>query len=69
MMAELFARGVNDLARPLWALVTLDNGEIVLSGYAMTAKSCDLRLITWTLERSGLARAGRQVLQVLPEHR
>jgi glycerophosphoryl diester phosphodiesterase len=58
MMAELKAKGVNYLAPAMWALVTEQNGEIVPSEYAMTAKAYGLNLITWTLERSGLLASG-----------
>jgi glycerophosphoryl diester phosphodiesterase len=58
LMPELSARGVNYLAPAMWALVTLENGEIVPSDYALTAKANGLKLITWTLERSGLLQSG-----------
>jgi glycerophosphoryl diester phosphodiesterase len=57
-MPELSARGVNYLAPAMWALVTLENGEIVPSEYALNAKANGLKLITWTLERSGLLQSG-----------
>ncbi|MGD8909337.1 MAG: glycerophosphodiester phosphodiesterase, partial [Chromatiales bacterium] len=57
-MPELAAGGVNYLAPPMWALVTLENGKIVPSDYALTAKANGLKLITWTLERSGLLGSG-----------
>ncbi len=57
-VSTLAAEGVNYLAPPLWALVTLENGEIVPSEYALTAKANGLKLITWTLERSGLLKSG-----------
>lgn len=48
------AQGVNIIAPPMWALVTLDSrGRIVPSEYARAAKNAGLDLITWTLERSG----------------
>lgn len=52
-MAELKGMGVNYLAPPLWVLVTLQDGEIVPSAYAMEAKKAGLKLIAWSLERSG----------------
>ncbi len=58
MMSELSAMGVNYLAPPIWALVTLNNGEILPSDYALAAKANDLKLIAWTLERSGLLQNG-----------
>ena len=52
-MTELVARGVQIIAPPMWALVTLDaNHKIVPSGYAKAAKAAGLKIITWTLERS-----------------
>ncbi|MES9991766.1 MAG: glycerophosphodiester phosphodiesterase family protein [Candidatus Thiodiazotropha sp.] len=58
MMAELNAMGVNYLAPAMWALVTEENGEIVPSEYALSAQAHGLKLITWTLERSGLLASG-----------
>ncbi|MEL6689785.1 MAG: glycerophosphodiester phosphodiesterase family protein [Pseudomonadota bacterium] len=58
-MAELKAMGVNYIAPPTWMLVTLENGEIVPSTLAKEAKAADLKIITWTIERSGpLVRGG-----------
>lgn len=52
-MQELADQGVNYIAPPTWMLVTVENGEIVQSPYAIAAKEAGLKLITWTLERSG----------------
>ncbi len=52
-MEELKAMGVNYIAPPVWMLVTLENGEIVASELAKQAKAADLKIITWTIERSG----------------
>ena len=63
-LAELqsYARqGVNIVAPPMWALLTVKNGQIVPSEYARNAKAAGLDVITWTLERSG-----RIVEEVLP---
>ncbi|MEE2943885.1 MAG: glycerophosphodiester phosphodiesterase family protein [Pseudomonadota bacterium] len=58
-MAELKAQGVNYIAPPMWMLVTNENGKIVPSAYTKEAKAAGLKLITWTLERSGpLANGG-----------
>lgn len=58
-MASLKEQGVNYIAPPMWMLVTEENGEIVPSAYAKEAKAAGLKLITWTLERSGpLANGG-----------
>jgi glycerophosphoryl diester phosphodiesterase len=58
MMPELADKGVKYLAPPMWMLVTLESGEIVPSDYALNANANDLKLITWTLERSGLLQTG-----------
>jgi glycerophosphoryl diester phosphodiesterase len=47
------AHGVNIVAPPMWALLTVENGQIVPSPYARNAKAAHLDIITWTLERSG----------------
>ncbi|SMX34311.1 glycerophosphodiester phosphodiesterase family protein [Actibacterium lipolyticum] len=52
-MQELADMGVNFIAPPMWVLVTLEGGEIVPSEYAKQAKEAGLKIITWTLERSG----------------
>jgi glycerophosphoryl diester phosphodiesterase len=52
-MTELAERGVNIIAPPLWALVTLEDDRIVPSAYARAARAAGLDIITWTLERSG----------------
>ncbi|HEB56960.1 MAG TPA: glycerophosphodiester phosphodiesterase [Gammaproteobacteria bacterium] len=58
-MDKLAALGVNIIAPPMWALVTLDSfGKVVPSDYAMYAKAAGLDIITWTLERSGLLKNG-----------
>ena len=58
-MEELHAQGVNIIAPPMWALLTLDNNnQIVPSEYAMFAKAAGLDIITWTIERSGLLKDG-----------
>ncbi len=52
-MAEFKRMGVNYIAPPMWMLVTVQNGKISASPYAVEAKKAGLKLITWTLERSG----------------
>jgi len=47
------ADGVNIWAPPMWALLTVANGQIVASQYARNAKIARLDIITWTIERSG----------------
>lgn len=58
-METLAADGVNIIAPPLWVLVTLDdNNAIVPSEYAKVAKAAGLKIIAWSLERSGLLSEG-----------
>ncbi|MEM7633172.1 MAG: glycerophosphodiester phosphodiesterase family protein [Pseudomonadota bacterium] len=57
-MQELADMGVRYIAPPLWMLVTANNGRIVPSEYAMQAKAANLRIITWTIERSGPLKTG-----------
>jgi glycerophosphoryl diester phosphodiesterase len=58
-MDELVEQGVRIIAPPMWALVELDSaGKIVPSEYAKAAKAAGLRIITWTIERSGLLKEG-----------
>jgi glycerophosphoryl diester phosphodiesterase len=52
-MNDVAADGINIIAPPMWALVTVENGKIVPSAYAKAAKAAGLDIITWTLERSG----------------
>jgi glycerophosphoryl diester phosphodiesterase len=55
-LAELqsyYAQGVRIVGPPMWALLTVSNGKIVPSQYALNAKAAHLDIITWTLERSG----------------
>lgn len=56
---QLKSQGVEYLAPPLWMLVTLDpDGKIIPSQYAKAAKAADLKIIAWSLERSGLLANG-----------
>jgi glycerophosphoryl diester phosphodiesterase len=56
---DLVAQGVQIVAPPTWALVTLDaDKKIVPSDYAKAIKASGLKIITWTLERSGLLKNG-----------
>lgn len=58
-MGALAAQGVNIVAPPMWALVSLDDqNRIVPSTYADAARAAKLDIITWTLERSGSLRTG-----------
>jgi glycerophosphoryl diester phosphodiesterase len=58
-MHSLADMGVNIIAPPMFALLTLDNeNQIVPSAYANAADAAGLGIITWTLERSGLLKDG-----------
>jgi len=57
-MEDLAAKGVQYIAPPMWILVTLDGDAIVASEYAKQAKAAGLKIITWTLERSGPLTSG-----------
>ncbi len=53
-MPQLVAQGVQIIAPPMWMLVDLDTeGKIIPSIYAIEARAAGLKIITWTLERSG----------------
>ncbi|GAO17889.1 uncharacterized protein UV8b_03239 [Ustilaginoidea virens] len=45
--------GIRTMAPPMHYLVEVDRGRMVPSAYAKRAKELGLRLITWSLERSG----------------
>jgi glycerophosphoryl diester phosphodiesterase len=57
-LADLHGKGLNYIAPPLFVLVTLEDGKIVPSAYAKAAKDAGLKIITWSLERSGPLNAG-----------
>ncbi|MCS6207238.1 glycerophosphodiester phosphodiesterase family protein [Shewanella baltica] len=58
-MADLKTQGVEIIAPPLWILVALDaDKKIIPSEYAKAAKGAGLKIITWSLERSGLLKNG-----------
>ena len=42
----------------MWALVALQGDQIVPSQYVANARAADLKIITWTIERSGLLTDG-----------
>ena len=53
-MAELKTMGVNIIAPPLWMLVTIsEEGTLAQSTYAIEARKAGLKIIAWSLERSG----------------
>ncbi len=57
-MQELADQGVKIIAPPTYMLVTVEDGKIVPSPYAKEAKAAGLKIITWSLERSGTLTAG-----------
>lgn len=57
-MTELKEMGVNYVAPPLWVLLRLQDGEIVPSTYAEQAREAGLKIIAWTVERSGPLNKG-----------
>lgn len=58
-MQALADKGVKIIAPPTWMLVAMNgNGEMAPSIYATEAKKAGLRIITWTLERSGPLNKG-----------
>jgi glycerophosphoryl diester phosphodiesterase len=60
-LLALAAQGVNIIAPPMWALLTVDDyneKQIVPSQYALDANAAGLDIITWTLERSGILADG-----------
>jgi glycerophosphoryl diester phosphodiesterase len=58
-MNELKESGVQYLAPPLWMLVTLnDKNNMMPSSYAKSATDAGLKLLAWSLERSGPLDSG-----------
>jgi len=58
-MQELADMGVNYIAPPMWMLLTLDeSGKMVASDYARAAQDAGIRIIAWSLERSGPLGSG-----------
>lgn len=57
-MEELKAMGVNYIAPSIWMLITLEDGQMVPSPLAITAKEAGLEIISWSLERSGPLNEG-----------
>jgi glycerophosphoryl diester phosphodiesterase len=51
-------QGVKIVAPPMWALITLQNGQIIPSQYVTDARAANLKIITWSIERSGLPTDG-----------
>jgi glycerophosphoryl diester phosphodiesterase len=48
------ANGIQIVASPIFALLTLENGKIAASAHAQNIKAAGLEIITWSLERSGV---------------
>lgn len=58
-MAELVNQGIEVIAPPIWMLLDLDNNnQIVPSAYAQAANEAGLKIIAWSLERSGPLESG-----------
>ena len=57
-LAGYKAEGINIVAPPMFALLTVKNDKIVPSQYAKNAKAAGLGIITWTIERSGILADG-----------
>ncbi len=57
-MSELAEMGVRYIAPPFWMLLTVTEGKMVPSAYAVDARKAGLKIVTWTLERSGPLRTG-----------
>ncbi|AXQ97033.1 glycerophosphodiester phosphodiesterase family protein [Pseudoalteromonas piscicida] len=59
-MEDLVKNKVKIIAPPIWMLISEDkNGDIIPSQYALAAKRAGLKIIAWSLERSGpLANGG-----------
>ncbi len=58
-MKELADMGVKIIAPPIWMLLGLNGaGDIVPSRYAIDAEDAGLKIITWSLERSGPMEKG-----------
>ena len=55
-LKQLKAQGVRIIAPPMFALLAVENGEIVPSQYAKDIKSVGFDIITWTFERSDLRK-------------
>lgn len=52
-MKQLKEMGLNYIAPPIWVLLQHSADKIVASEYAKQAKQAGLKIITWTIERSG----------------
>jgi glycerophosphoryl diester phosphodiesterase len=67
-MEELKVMGASYIATPMRMLVTLESGEIFHSELAIQAKAADIKIITWTIERSGpLVNGGGRYYQSIAD--
>lgn len=57
-LASFKAEGINVVAPPMFALLTVRDDRIVPSQYALDAQAVGLDIIAWTLERSGILADG-----------
>jgi len=57
-MQKLVDQGVKIWAPPTWVLLSVKDNRIVPSQAALDAKAVGLKIITWTLERSGVLADG-----------
>ena len=58
-MKALSEKGVKYISPPQYALLSLNNtGEVIASDYAEHAKQANIKMISWTLERSGALTNG-----------
>jgi glycerophosphoryl diester phosphodiesterase len=55
-LKELKAKGVQIIAPPIFALLAVENGEIVASQYAKDIRGLGFDIITWSFERSDLRK-------------
>jgi glycerophosphoryl diester phosphodiesterase len=53
-LKELKQQGVRIFAPPMWALLSVKDGQVIPSQYALDIKQAGLDIITWTFERADL---------------
>lgn len=67
-MEDLKAMGINIVAPPFKVLLAVEDGKLVASEYAKRARAAGLKIVTWTVERSGhLSDGGGWYYQGLEE--
>ena len=57
-MQELAGEGIRIIAPPIWMLLEVKDGKPAPSAYALAAKAAGLKIIAWSLERSGPLTGG-----------